>query len=87
MFFRSKNIMNRPATLCEILVVKFFASKGQIGKHCQKRSLLTHADAVGDKELFMTINRAFQILAIDDARDEYNLFGLDAAGKIINDEN
>ena len=79
--------MNRPATLYEILLVKSSASKYQIKKHYHKMSLLTHTDAGGDEEFFKTINRAYQILMNDGAREAYNNFGLDEAEKVMNDEN
>ena len=50
-------------------------------------SLLTHPDAGGDEEFFNTINRAYQILMNDGAREAYNNFvGLDEAEKLMNDE-
>ena len=49
---RNKNIMNRSATLYEILLVKRSASKDEIKKHYQKMSLLTHPDAGGDNKIF-----------------------------------
>ena len=52
---RNKNVLNRPATLYEILLVKC-SSKDQIKKHYHKMSLLTHPDASGDEEFFKTIN-------------------------------
>ena len=84
---RNKNVLNRPATLYEILLVKSSASKDQIKKHYHKMSLLTHPDAGGDEEFFKTINRAYQILINDGAREAYNNFGLDEAEKVMNDEN
>ena len=84
---RNKNVLNRPATLYEILLVKSSASKDQIKKHYHKMSLLTHPDAGGDEEFFKTINRAYQILMNDGAREAYNNFGLDEAEKVMNDEN
>ena len=84
---RNKNVLNRPATLYEILLIKSFASKDQIKKHYHKMSLLTHPDAGGDDEFFKTINRAYQILMNDGAREGYNNFGLDEAEKVMNDEN
>ena len=50
-------------------------------------SLLTHPDAGGDEEFFKTINRAYQILMNDGAREAYNNLGLDEAEKVMNDEN
>ena len=84
---RNKNVLNRPATLYEILLVKSSASTDQIKKHYYKMSLLTHPDAGGDEEFFKTINRAYQILMNDGAREAYNNFGLDEAEKVMNDEN
>ena len=84
---RNKNALNRPATLYEILLVKNSASKDQIKKHYHKMSLLTHPNAGGDEEFFKTINRAYQILMNDGAREAYNNFGLDEAEKVMNDEN
>ena len=84
---RNKNLLNRLATLYEILLVKSSASKDQIKKHYHKMSLLTHTDAGGDEEFFRTINRANQILMNDGAREAFNNFGLDEAEKVMNDEN
>ena len=70
---QNKNIMNRPTTLYEILLVKISASKNQIKKH-HKISLLTHPDADGDDEFFKTINRAYQILTNDQAQEAFNIF-------------
>ena len=53
---RNKNVMDRPATLYEILLVKSSASKDQNKKHYHKMSLLTNPDAGGDEEFFKTIN-------------------------------
>ena len=64
---RNKNIMNRPATLYEIVLVKSSASKDLIKKLYHKMSLLTHPDAGADEEIFKTINRAYQILTDDAA--------------------
>ena len=75
--------MNRPATLSEILLVKSSAAKDQIKKHYHKMSLLTQPGAGGDGELFRTINRAYQILTNDAARE----FGLDEAGKVLSNQN
>ena len=79
--------MNRSATLYEILLLKISASKDQIKKHYRKMSLLTHPDAGGDKEFFKTINRAYQILTNDVAREAYNIFGLDETEKVKNNQN
>ena len=79
--------MNRAATLYEILLVKSSASKDQIKKHYHKMSLLTHTDAVGNEEFFETINWTYQILTNDAAREVHNVFGLDEAEKVINNEN
>ena len=84
---RNTNVMNRPATLYEILLVKSSASKDQIKKHYHKMSLLTHPDAGGDEEFLQTINRAYQILMKDGVREAYNNFGLDEAEKVMNYEN
>ena len=84
---RKKNVLNRPSTLYEILLVKNSASKDQIKKHYHKMSLLTHPDAGGDEEFFKTVNRAYQILMNDGAREAYNNFGLDETEKFMNDEN
>ena len=46
---RNKNLLNRPATLYEILLVKNSASKDQIKKHYHKMTLLTHPDSGGDE--------------------------------------
>ena len=70
---RKKNIMNRPATLYEILLVKSSASKDQIEKHYHKMSLLMHTDAGGAEE-FKTINREYQILIINAAREACNIW-------------
>ena len=84
---RNKNVLNRPATLYKILLVKSYASKDQIKKHYHKMSLLTHSDAGGYEEFFKIINRAYQLLMHDGAREAYNNFGLDEAEKVMNDEN
>ena len=84
---RNKNVLNRPATLYEILFVKSSASKNEIKKHYHKVRLLTHPDACGDEKFFKTIIRAYQILMIDGAREAYNNFGLDEAEKVLIDEN
>ena len=84
---RNKNVLNRPATLYEILLVKSSASKDRIKNHYHKMSLLTHPDAGGDEVFFKTINRAYQILMNEGAREAYNNFGLDKAEKVMNDEN
>ena len=84
---RNKNVLNRPATLYKILLAKSSASKDQIKKHYHKISLLTHPDAGGDEEFFKTINRSYQILMNDGAREAYNNFGLDDAEKVKYDEN
>ena len=38
----NKNVLNRPTTLYEILLLKSSASKDQVKKHYHKMSLLTH---------------------------------------------
>ena len=81
-----KNVLNRLATMYEILLVKSSASKDQIKKHYQKVSLLTHPHAGGDEEFFKTINRAYQILMNDGAREAYNNFEQDEAEEVMNDE-
>ena len=47
---------------------------------------MTHPDAGGDEGFFKTINRAYQILMNDGAREAYNIFGLDEAEKVMNDK-
>ena len=47
----NKNFTNRPATLYEILLVKYFAPKDQIRKHYHVMRLLTHLDAGEDKKI------------------------------------
>ena len=84
---RNKNVLNRPATLYKISLVKSSASKDQIKKTLQKMSLLAHTDAGGDEKFFRTINRAYQILMKDGAREACNNFGLDEAEKAMNDDN
>ena len=79
--------MNWPARLYQILLLKISASNDQISKHYHKMSLLTHPGAGGDKELFKTINRAYQILTNDAAREAYNIFGFDEAEKVMNNQN
>ena len=69
---RNKNIMNRPATLYETLLVKSSASENMIKKHQHKMSLLTHPDASGYNEFFKIINWAYQILTNDAAGEAYN---------------
>ena len=81
--FRKKNIMNRPATLFEILLAKSSASKDQIKQHYHKMNMLTHPDAGGDEEFFMTINRLYQILTNDAEPEAYNIFRLDEAEKVM----
>ena len=82
---RKKNILNRAASLNEILSTKSSDSKDQIKKNYHK----THTDADGGKEFFKPINQAYQILTYDAARKAYNMFGLDEAEKekVMNDEN
>ena len=84
---RNKNVLNRLATLYEILLVKSSASKDQIKKYYHKMSLLTRPVAGGDEEFFKTINRAYQILMNDEAQEVHNNLGLDEAEKVMNDEN
>ena len=84
---RNKNVLNRTATLYEILLVKSSASKDQITKTLPQMSLLMHPDTGGDEEFFRTINRAYQILMNGVAREAYNNFGLDEAEKVMNDKN
>ena len=84
---RNQNVLNRPATLYEILLVKSSTSKDRIKKHYHKMSLLTHPDGGGDEEFSKTINRAYQILMNDGAREAYNNFGLYEAEKVMKDEN
>ena len=50
-------------------------------------SLLMHPDAGEDKEFFKTINWAYQNLTNDAAREAYNIFGLDEAEKVMNNQN
>ena len=70
------------------LLVKSSASKDQIKKkHYHKMSLLTHPYADGDEEFFKTINRAYQILTNDAARNAYNIFELDEAEKVMSNQN
>ena len=66
---RNENVLNWPATLYEILLVEKSASNDQIKKHYHKMSLLTHPDAGGDEEFFKTVNRAYQILMNNGARE------------------
>ena len=47
-------------------------------------SLLIHPDAGVDQEFLKNINRAHQILKNDEAREVYNMFGLDEAEKVMN---
>ena len=42
-------------------------------------NLLMHPEAGSDKKFFNFINRANQILIIDAAQEEYNIFGFDEA--------
>ena len=84
---RNKNSVNWPARLYEILLVKNSAWKNQIKKHYHKMSLLTHPDAGGNEEFFKTINRAYQFLKNGAAREAWNIFGLDDAEKVMNNEN
>ena len=73
---RIGNITNRPATRCEILLVKNSASNDQIKKHYYNISLLTQLDAGGDAKFFRTNNQAYQKLTNDAAQEMYNRFGL-----------
>ena len=67
---RNQNIMSRPKTLYEILLVKISDSKDQIRKHYHKMSLLKRTLISGeDEEIFKTINWAYQILTNDAARE------------------
>ena len=50
-------------------------------------SLLMHPDAGDNKEIFKTNNRENQILTNDMAREAYNIFRLEKAEKVMNDEN
>ena len=81
--------MNRTATLYEIPLIKssVLLRKDQIRKRYHKLSLLKHPDAGGDKGFFKTIIRANQILTNDAAREAYNIFGIDKAGKFMNSGN
>ena len=75
---------------CDIVrdfVGKNSASKDQIKSYYRKMSLLTHPDPCRDEEFFKTINRPYQILINDGAREAYNNFGLDEAENVMNDEN
>ena len=56
-------------------------------KHYHKMSLLPHPDAGGDEEFFKTIDRAYQTLMSDGAREAFNNFELDGKEKFMNDEN
>ena len=67
--------MSRLATLYDILLVKSSATK-QIKTRYLNMSLLSHLDDFGDEEFFKTINRAFQILSKDAAREKNNICGL-----------
>ena len=79
--------MNRPAMLYGSLLVESSASKDQIKKYYHKMRLFTHPDAGGDEEIFKNINRVYQILTNDAAREAYNIFGLDEAEKVMNSQN
>ena len=70
-----------------MLLVKCSASKDQIKKHYHEMSLLTQPDAGGDEEYFKLINRAYQIITRDAAREAYNIIGLDEAEKVMNNKN
>ena len=48
--------------------------------------MLKHPVADGDEQFFKTINRAYQILKNDAAR-ESNIFVLDELEKVMNNEN
>ena len=89
MFIRDseQNIMNQPATLYDILLMKKSASKDQTKKHYHKMSLLTHPDAGGDDKFLKTINRAYQIPTNDAARQAYNIFEHDEAEKTMKNQN
>ena len=79
--------MSRPTTLYENLLVKNSSLRDQIEKHYHKMSMLTLSDAGGDEKLFKTLNRAYQNLTNDAAREAYNIFGLDEAEKVMNNQN
>ena len=49
--------------------------------------LLTHLDAGGDKKFFKIINRVYQILTNDAAREACDIFGLDEAEIVMNNQN
>ena len=50
-------------------------------------SMLTHPDAAGDQEFFKNINRAYQILTNNEAREAYNKIGLEEAEKFMSNQN
>ena len=86
--FWNKNIMNRPATLYEILLVKVLNQKISSGNEpYHKMSPLKHPDAGGVEVFFNTINWAYQILKNDAAQEAYNIFGLEEPEKLMNDKN
>ena len=64
-------------------MVKSSASEGQIKKDKFKYEsrLLTHPDACGDEGFFKTIDRAYQILTNDAARERYNVLGPEEESK------
>ena len=53
---RNKTIMNRPARLCEILLVKSSASKRSDQETLPQNEPVDNPDAGGYKDLFKTIN-------------------------------
>ena len=50
-------------------------------------SLLTHPNAGSDEESFKTINGAYRILTNNAAREAYDIYGLDEAEKVMNNQN
>ena len=78
--------MNRPAALYDNLLVSS-ASKDQINKTLPQKEPIDAPDADGDKEFFNTINRAYQFLTNDAAREAYKIIGLNEAEKVMNDKN
>ena len=49
--------------------------------------LLMHPDAGGGEKFFKTTNRAYQILTNDAVPEAQNVFGLEEAEKVMNNEN
>ena len=63
----------------------FFEKKGEEWRRRDEKFFKTRV--LQDKEFFKTINRAYQILTNVAARKAYNIFGLDKAETVVNNQN